>query len=61
MLKSNLNSLNKKQCNTPHLGSSVSIGNSNLTQRLNNNKKIYIQSPHNLFHNKKNILTERDT
>lgn len=56
MLKSNLNSLNKKQCNTPHLGSSVSIGNSNLTQRLNNNKKIYIQSPHNLFHNKKNII-----
>ena len=56
MLKSNLNSLNKKQCNTPHLGSSVSIANSNLTQRLNNSKKIYIQSPHNLFHNKKNVI-----
>lgn len=57
LLKSNVNSLNKKQCNTPHLGSSsVSIANSNLTQRINNNKKIYIQSPHNLFHNKKNII-----
>ena len=54
ILKPNLiKTINKKHCNTPRLGSSLSFGGSNLSRR-NNCKKINIQSPLNIFNNKRN-------